>query len=217
MDLSKPLVELSNSRKVFHSEADFQFALAWKIQEAYPTAKVRLEYCPSCIKTTMHIDILVIIDDDWYPIELKYKTLKCVKDHQGEIFTLKNHGAQDIGRYDFLKDVQRIEKFRRALPKFKKGFSILLTNDPAYWSNSGRVDTVYYQFKISEHQIKTGKMDWASHAGKGTMKGRESSIELEGEYQINWKMYSQLDETRSGTFKYLILPFEVQGNWAHNT
>ena len=57
----------------------------------------------------MHIDILVIIDNCWYPIELKYKTLKCSIISDGENFYLKNHGAEDLGKYDFHKDVQYIE------------------------------------------------------------------------------------------------------------
>lgn len=46
MDLIFPLSQLRNQRKIFHSEADFQFALAWGIQKYYPEAKIRLEYRP---------------------------------------------------------------------------------------------------------------------------------------------------------------------------
>lgn len=86
MDITYPLIELSRTRKIFHSEADFQFALAWEIQKRYPDAKVRLEYCPIEIEPAMHVDILVILDGNWYPIELKYKTLGCVKVSEGEMF-----------------------------------------------------------------------------------------------------------------------------------
>ena len=62
MDIINSLKLLSDSRKVFHSEADFQFALAWEIQKLYPDAKIRLEYCPASITPNIHIDMLVIID-----------------------------------------------------------------------------------------------------------------------------------------------------------
>ena len=101
MDINRPLLELKKKRQIFHSEADFQFALAWEIQRCYPDAKVRLEYCPAEIDPSMHIDILVIMDELWYPIELKYKSLKCTKLVEDEIYKLKNHGAQDLGRYDY--------------------------------------------------------------------------------------------------------------------
>lgn len=205
MDIVKPLMQLSLKRKIFNSEADFQFALAWEIQTVYPEAKIRLEYSPSCISPAIHVDIMVIIDDFWYPIELKYKTISCTKNCDDEIFKLKNHGAQDLGRYDYLKDVQRIEKLKETLPNFKRGYAVLLTNDSAYWSNSERIDMVYNEFKLSENMIKTGKMIWASHAGKGTTKGRENPIELKDKYIVKWQKYSELDETRSGFLKYLIM------------
>jgi hypothetical protein len=36
---------LSKNRKIFVSEADFQFALAWEIKQNMPQAEVRLESC----------------------------------------------------------------------------------------------------------------------------------------------------------------------------
>ena len=70
--------KLKEKRKIFVSEADFQLEMAWIIKEQYPNAKVRLEYCPT-FDFSMHIDILVIIDNRWIPIELKYKTMVCNK------------------------------------------------------------------------------------------------------------------------------------------
>ena len=65
--------KLKEKRTIFVSEADFQLELAWIIKDEYPNAKVRLEYSPA-FDLSMHIDILVIIDRKWIPIELKYKT-----------------------------------------------------------------------------------------------------------------------------------------------
>lgn len=210
MDIREPLAELSHTRKIFHSEADFQFALAWEIQKAYPTAEIRLEYSPAHIEPRIHIDILVMIGDEWYPIELKYKTIGFMMTCDGEEYKLKSHVAQDLGRYDYLKDVQRIERLEQSMPSFKKGYSLLLTNDPAYWNNTNRSDTVYEEFKLSENMIKTGRLSWASHAGKGTIKGREESITLTGKYTICWENYSEFYNERSGIFKYLILSREAQ-------
>ena len=209
MDIREPLVELSRRRKIFHSEADFQFALAWEIQKAYPTAKIRLEYSPAHIEPRIHIDILVMIGDEWYPIELKYKTMGFITTCDGEVYKLKNHVAQDLGRYDFLKDVQRIERLQQSMPSFKKGYSLLLTNDLTYWKNTNRSGTVYEEFKLSENMIKTGMLSWASHAGKGTIKGREDSITLTGKYSICWENYSEFGNERSGIFKCLILSHEA--------
>jgi len=43
----------------------------------------------------MHLDILVEIDDKWFLIELKYKTLMMNTEIGGEFIKLKNHAAQD--------------------------------------------------------------------------------------------------------------------------
>ncbi|MEG0826687.1 MAG: hypothetical protein RR404_04390, partial [Bacilli bacterium] len=76
--------KLKQRRKIFTSEADFQFELATVIKEEYPKTKIRLEYCPE-FDSNMHIDILIIIDDNWIPIELKYKTKGCKKVIDNEI------------------------------------------------------------------------------------------------------------------------------------
>ena len=103
MDLQFPLSRLKNKRKVFHSEADFQFALAWELQLQYPDASVRLEYPPPN-DPTKYVDILLRLGDDVYPIELKYKTKLFSAVVGGEPYYLKNHGAQDIGKHDFVKE-----------------------------------------------------------------------------------------------------------------
>ena len=42
------------------------------------------------------------------------------------------------------------------------------------------------------------------NTGKGTMRGMEAPIVLTGIYPINWKEYSKVDDTNSGTFMYLV-------------
>jgi len=52
------LSSLTIERPIFHSEADFQHALAWQIHTTMPEAKVRLEYRLR-LKETMNLDIWV--------------------------------------------------------------------------------------------------------------------------------------------------------------
>lgn len=209
MEIINPIIALSQTRKIFHSEADFQFALAWEIQKEYPTAKVRLEYCLAGSECKQHIDILVITENGWFPIELKYKTRSFSINSEGEFFKLKKQGAQDQGRYDFLKDVQRVEQFCKSQPQMRKGFAIFLTNDPAYWNESKSSDTVYNEFKLNDGLMKTGTMNWAKHAGEGTIEGRKSPIILENRYLLQWNNYSEIDKLQVGTFKYLVLSNEM--------
>ena len=43
LDIDGLMTGLAGTRKVFHSEADFQHALAWQIHEAMPESRIRLE------------------------------------------------------------------------------------------------------------------------------------------------------------------------------
>ena len=112
--IESALEQLKKKHRIFHSEADFQFSLAWELQKILPTAKIRLEYCPSFARE-MHIDIYVIDEEGSHPIELKYKSRGIELIDDNEYFKLKNHGAQDIGRYDYLYDIQRIENMKKLI------------------------------------------------------------------------------------------------------
>ena len=219
MEIDKIIDELKSKRKVFFSESDFQFALAWKIQRHYAKknieADIRLEYCfqDKDDNKNKYIDIIVKLENTIYPIELKYKTLsflnektksRTVKDNN-EYYNLKNQGAQDLGRYDYLKDIQRIEQFSKNKDyekDFECGYAILLTNDKLYWSETNR-DTIDKQFRIDNGFIKTGKLVWTGGA-TGTTKDRTEAIKLNGKYEINWKDYHKFDGVKNGEFKYCL-------------
>jgi hypothetical protein len=127
LDIHHLMSELARSRPVFHSEADFQHALAWQIREAMPDCSVRLEFKPfPDDDKRMYLDI-------WLPtvgvaIELKYPTRKLELNHNDEYFSLADHSAQDIQRYDFLKDLQRLENVVARHQPAKAGYAVLLTN-----------------------------------------------------------------------------------------
>nr|WP_122012299.1 hypothetical protein [Maliibacterium massiliense] len=210
MDIAKQMAALQTRRPLFHCEADFQFALAWQLQKAYPTADIRLEYCPR-EHPNMHVDIMVFVHGRCYPIELKYKTL-CLTHGEGDAYyAIKNHGAQDIGRYDCLKDVARIESLRGAMDGFGGGYVVILTNDPAYWSLP-KYDrpTNFDAFRIHHGALKTGVCRWAERAGRGTTKGREAPVHLAGAYRIAWREYSRLPEQKNGLFQYTIIQIDPQ-------
>lgn len=203
-DLEKCLIALRKKSSVFHSEADFQFALAWEIQLAYPNAVVHLEYCPKAMPN-MHIDIVVFYGEKLYPIELKYKTANLNVDSGSEAFHLKNHGAQDIGKYDCMLDIQRIESIRGIIPNFEKGYAVWLTNDSSYWKAPSKAGAFYREFSIHEGSVKSGVMSWDEETGEGTTKGRTESIVLRGTYSINWKPYTTIKTDRNGAFYYALV------------
>lgn len=194
--------KLKEKRKIFVSERDMQLEMALIIKEIYPNAKLRLEYCPS-FDLNMHIDILVIINNKWYPIELKYKTKGSKKTIDNEIFNLKNHGAKDVNSYLYLKDIERIEKIKDNVNVFGKGYAIFITNDLGYM-NKPRENVVFKDFALENNIIKKGILSWKENTSQGTMGKNEKPIVLNGKYKLNWQLYSKLDNESNGTFMYLL-------------
>ncbi|MBE6816414.1 MAG: hypothetical protein E7520_01770 [Ruminococcaceae bacterium] len=194
---------LKERRRVFVSEADFQLEFAWVIKELYPNYDIRLEYCPA-FDRRMHIDILVITDRGWIPIELKYKTKGCTIIDNAETFVLANHSAKDVNCYAYLKDIQRIEQIREKAKTFAEGYAVMLTNELSYLKPPQKQDCVYTQFSIHNGAEKIETLRWGANASAGTTRGHESPITFSDRYVMNWKPYSVLNDTSAGTFCYLV-------------
>ena len=202
LDIRCLLTQLAESRKVFHSEADFQHALAWHIHQSMTKSQIRLEYPVPVEHRKMYVDIY--LPDEKIAIELKYVTRRLELEHCKESFALRNHGAQPPRRYDFLKDIQRLERMRSVPGLCEAGHAVLLTNDPLYWDDPPRVqDTVDSAFRVHEGQKILGKLDWADHTKPGTKKGRECPIQLAGCYHLRWQDYSKCSEESGGIFRYI--------------
>ena len=189
---------------MFHSEADFQHALAWQIHEAAPESQVRLEVSVIPVEAQrMFLDIWLPVEG--VAIELKYATRKVELFHDGESFLLKDHGAQDIRRHDFVLDVQRLETVRSRGKMCKEGYAIFLTNDSSYWKVPNRRNTVDAAFRIHDGREVSGALAWATNAGQGTIKGRESAILLRGSYRLRWQDFSMFPLKPYGQFRHLVV------------
>ena len=92
LNIAGLLTGLAESREVFHSEADFQHALAWHIHQTMPASQIRLEYPMPVEHRKMHVDIW--LPEEKVAIELKYATRSLELKHNEEFFALRNHGAQ---------------------------------------------------------------------------------------------------------------------------
>ncbi|MCW3990952.1 MAG: hypothetical protein NWE88_12860 [Candidatus Bathyarchaeota archaeon] len=201
-DLHFIIEQLSKRRPVFHSEADFQLQLAWEIQKSFPSVEIYLEK-PIDLDPRIYLDIVVKDEDSSFALELKYRTRNIQTQFKGEKYFLKDHGAQDQGRYDYLKDVSRLEKVREKLGW--DWFALMLSNDTLYQKPSTRKITVDEAFRIHEGKKLNGILKWSENAGKGTTKGREVPIILSGNYLAEWRYYSKIDSPRHPVFNYLAL------------
>ena len=135
-------------------------------------------------------------------MELKYRTREFNLSREGEFFALRDQGAQDVSRYDFLKDIQRLERLR-TLTNARAGFAILLTNDPSYWKPPSRPTTVGAAFRLQEGRRITGEMAWSERASAGTTQHREDPIRLNGSYDLHWQDYAEMGDGSHRQFRYL--------------
>ena len=201
------LRSLARERPLFHSEADFQHALAWQLKRDHHAAQLRLEY-PSGSDSRIYLDIKFHLGKELVALELKYKTQELHESIGEEMFHLKNQRAQDVARYDYLKDVERLETLTDC-DEFQCGYAILLSNDHTYWTKT-RLGTVDADFRLHEGRQMKGCLHWGTKASAGTKRGREEPIRLRGTYRNRWRDYSQVIEGVGGQFHYLL--HEIRGS-----
>jgi len=204
LDIDAILIQLAKHRLVFHSEADFQHAFAWEIHKHLgENASIQLEVPmprggEHGEKERLHLDI--VVQDTW-AIELKYNTIPMKNPVKG--FDLRDHSAHDVGRYDFLKDIERLEGFigegRGEVTgtswESRSGYAIMLTNDKHYWEEAKRRDTQDAAFRIHCGRTVEGTLEWAD---KRKYRGKlNTRIRLNSKYALSWKDYPGTE------FKYL--------------
>jgi hypothetical protein len=228
LDMKQILGELKTERPIFHSEADFQFALAWKIHKKHGEAQIRLEYPiqqAAKSKKVEYLDLLVTLGKECFPIELKYKTKAknkkeplsvCVR---GEQFHLKGHGAQICGAYDFMKDICRVESFISSLAGCMCGYTLWLTNDLYYLHAPRDTNAGYAAFSVHQGAIKEKSvpMNWGANISAKTKKGRKAVLTLHNDYTIKWEPYSNLNacsdsHVEHGEFMYALTCIEGEAS-----
>ncbi len=93
---------------------------------------------------TPYFDLVLEDDGQFIAIELKYKLKEVLykKDHpftrfgvspsKGEFPLVTDHSAENEGRYDFWKDVKRLELLTECFDNVKGGVAVFLTNQQRY-------------------------------------------------------------------------------------
>ena len=202
----------------YFSEKDLQVNLAFYLNSRNFYDSIELEYfipnvmipknpnnntfCPW--QNDFYIDLVVTKDGEYIPIELKYKT-KVVQAQinrfglptRSAIDVVKTHSAQDLGRYDFWKDVRRVELLKKAFSKtVKHGFCIFVTNDPAYM-NQPRNRANYTNFSMEPGQHGPD-MKWLR---KGGVSQNRPNFMLDCPYTIDWvSTHQRCDNTSVDTY-----------------
>ena len=205
MDLINTMNNLSFVRPVFHSENDFQFELAWQLKKENPEIEIRLEKPVS----SKYLDLYTVNHNEIIGIELKYKTARLEYNDQKTVdnFNLKDHAAVDLGRFDFINDILRLEQLKID-GEISKGYCIFLTNSPPYWNSINykyKIPPNDINFRFDEGKTLTGSLKWTQETKETTVgRSRFGGIFLKSNYIAKWRYYSELN-LKNGHFRYLLI------------
>lgn len=140
-------------------------------------------------KNGVNIDIVVEKNNEFVPIELKYPTDTVAFDVKrfGELVSksreiIKHQGASNLVKYNFWKDVRRIEVLKERFKNVKNGITLFLTNDPSYLKEP-RDSAAYMAFSMSN-----GKHGKEKHwQGESAASKSMPDFEVSKEYIISWE------------------------------
>jgi len=196
-DIFTILKSLSKHRLLFHSEADFQHALAWEIRALRPELNVRLEV--PLVDPVGTIDLLVLDRQQRIGIELKFGRGPLACSPNGEAFRLAESPPPVI-RYEFLQDLERLEAWT-ASGFLSQAFVLCLSNHPACWETQYR-PTTQDQVRFHDGKVLQGMIGLDPRPRSGST---FPPIKLRAAYMCQWRDYSQVDTSRYGQFRFLLL------------
>lgn len=163
------LAKMAPQRPLFHSEADFQIALAVGLGLSDPAISIRAETVLVDEKGNQKLDLLLRRDSHEHGIELKLHKRAFLATIDGEPFRYPENNPRDVSRRNFLYDIHRLEDFVEQRQQ-RTGTAIILTNDPLMWEDgirSGATDTA---FCLAESKEMTGLLGWQDHTSECTKK-----------------------------------------------
>ena len=110
----------------------------------------------------------------------------------------------NLTRYEFLRDVDRMENAVADGNCWRQGIVVMLTDMSKLWEvpKTAPVGSIDAAFLIHHGATLNGRLDWAKHASPGTKKGREQPIQLDERYLMYWHDYP-LGSDRKSRFRYL--------------
>lgn len=188
---------LESNNELLFNERDFQMHLAtWLRNSANAYDDVDVEYYVPKTEldnyiwdSELRLDIVVKKGGEYCPVELKYKTKKVERQISrfdeampDKVVVMKNQGAQDLGMYDFWKDVRRVELVRNRFERVKGGLAVFVTNDPLYTKKS-RENSNNFLFNMDEGKHLVVK-HWQNP--ESTCAKTHPDFEVEKEYGIKW-------------------------------
>ena len=197
---------VSQQTELMFNEGDFQLQLGVFLRQSKRYDAVHVEYyIPNDLAakagydwdSNLYIDIVCRKDGEYIPIELKYPTKLVVKNARRfgmlveDVPLMRNQGAQNLVKYNFWKDVRRIEIIKHLFRDVHSGVAVMLTNDSSY-TRPVRSSSACFPFSTAEG-IEAGgaTMDWL---GNPAVRRDHTPFVLDGKYRIAWTEHLIDDE-----------------------
>lgn len=217
-NIVETLNTLSQTRPIFHSEADFQHELAIALRDNGYACRLEVPFVMRVNgeDTNLELDILVIEEGDKKTaIELKYVKKRYEGTHGNEHFDLANSWGTNLSRFDCFADLQRVSALVDA-GEATKGFAIFLTNQESAWENDvTQSENLGAQFSIHEgRQLVVGDvLNWTGKPYQGNVGTRRlppyCPIRINQNINFNWRDYHNNENT---CFRYLLLEYRKSDN-----
>ncbi|MBR5335698.1 MAG: hypothetical protein IKV23_05430 [Bacteroidaceae bacterium] len=188
---------MESNNELLFNERDFQMHLATWLRNstnAYDDVDVEYYVPKSELEnyvwdSELRLDIVVKKGGEYCPVELKYKTKKVERQItrfdevlHDKIVVMKDQGAQDLGMYDFWKDVRRVELVQKRFSNVNCGLAVFVTNDITYTKASKQTSNNYL-FNMSEG-VHSREKHWLNP--ESTCAKTHPNFEVEQEYSIEW-------------------------------
>lgn len=208
--ISRWMEKLSSHRPVFHSEADFQFALATVMSQDERVSRIRLERRIALRdhlrdRTHVNVDVLARLDGQQVGLELKYpkRKLECTAFADGELedFQLPE-GAYDVDGPELWHDTARVERLI-AEGEIAAGAAVMLSNyelwepERLMGPRSKAHEFALYNTRVVQAGQTLAWRDATASIDTGP-------VWLQNEYRCLWRRYSTVGDC-DAEFRYLVL------------
>lgn len=200
--LNNILSDFGHNNRIFHSEAELQFCIAWELKNRNRDIDVWFEYPAEQIKNEHkripQIDLVIQNNNLLFPIEIKYA--------KGNLsyknINLSNKPLDEC--FDVAKDIKRLEDFSEKYDNFDKGYVIVVSNNFSWFKDHRPSSKVFtYDSYLLDHDsnILTGMIKYKIDDNHKS----QQIIELKGKYDTKWQEYCSLGNNINEIFKYLII------------
>ncbi len=193
---------------MFHSENHLSAWLALTLKKMLVLSSTpKLQKAGFYENKRLRLDMLFEHRGREYAVELKYARGAMGRGgsllYKGDVYYAPSSGAaDDITRFNFLKDVMRLES---EIPKRDKTvmFALLLTNIRTLWEK-GNETSNDHAFHI-DGNIQKGTLKWKWTPSKETLKRTGESLTIDGNYSAKWRTYTKIPKLKNKIFRYLLV------------